>query len=70
MTNTRELKIEGMTCAHCSAAVARALQSVAGVKEVQVDLAGGIATVAGDAAVESLVAAVAEEGYRAVPLGS
>lgn len=70
MTDTQELKIEGMTCTHCSAAVAKALQGVTGVKQVRVDLASGTATVAGDAAVESLVAAVVEEGYRAAPLGS
>jgi|JRYE01.1.fsa_nt_gb copper chaperone len=67
---TKELKIEGMSCSHCSAAVARALESVNGVVRARVDLAGGTATVEGDASVDRLVAAVVAEGYRAAPLGS
>jgi len=70
MTTTKELKIEGMSCGHCSAAVTRALESVAGVVQARVDLAAGKATVEGDADVERLIAAVVEEGYRAAPLGS
>lgn len=69
-TTTTELKIEGMTCSHCSSAVTKALQSVTGVQQATVDLAAGKATVQGSAGVEQLVAAVVEEGYRASPLGS
>jgi len=70
MTDIQELKIEGMTCSHCSAAVTKALQGVAGVQRASVDLAHGTAVVEGSADLESLVAAVVEEGYRAAPLGS
>ncbi|MFA5550627.1 MAG: heavy-metal-associated domain-containing protein [Trueperaceae bacterium] len=62
-----ELKIQGMSCSHCSAAVERALQGVAGVTAVEVDLEGGSATVQGAAALADLVAAVTEEGYTATP---
>ena len=62
-----ELKIEGMSCTHCSAAVERALKGVAGVTEAQVDLQGGRASVQGSASVADLVAAVTEEGYTATP---
>jgi copper chaperone len=31
-----------MTCEHCMAAVTKALQSLPGVSEVRVDLAGGL----------------------------
>lgn len=62
-----ELKIEGMSCSHCSAAVERALTGVEGVTRVEVDLAGGRAAVEGAADVGALVAAVAEEGYTATP---
>jgi len=34
------MRIGGMSCQHCVHAVERALQGVAGVKKVQVDLAG------------------------------
>lgn len=36
-----EIKVKGMSCGHCAAAVTKALQSLPGVSEVQVDLAGG-----------------------------
>lgn len=62
-----ELKIEGMSCTHCSAAVERALKGVAGVTEAKVDLQGGRASVQGSASVADLVAAVTEEGYTATP---
>jgi len=70
MTRTTELKIEGMSCSHCSAAVTKALESVTGVMQARVDLAAGTATVEGEADMDELVAAVVEEGYRVAPLGS
>ena len=65
-----ELKIDGMTCGHCSAAVKRALERVAGVVSADVDLAAGRARVKGAADPGALVAAVQDEGYRASPLAS
>ena len=62
-----ELKIQGMSCSHCSAAVERALKEVPGVTAADVDLPGGRATVQGTASLPDLVAAVAEEGYTASP---
>lgn len=61
-----ELKVSGMTCEHCEAAVRRALAAVPGVTAVtKVDRAEGIAVVEGDAAAEHLIAAVKAEGYEA-----
>jgi len=60
-----KLKVTGMTCNHCVAAVARALQAVRGVKQVVVDLQKGEATVEGTARPEELVRAVVDEGYGA-----
>ncbi len=59
------LKVDGMTCNHCRAAVKDALESVAGVKAATVDLEGGFAEVEGSAGAEVLIAAVQEEGYQA-----
>jgi len=39
-----EIKVKGMSCGHCAAAVTKALQSLPEVTEVQVDLAGGRVT--------------------------
>ncbi len=36
-----DIKVKGMSCGHCAAAVTKALQSLPGVSEVKVDLAGG-----------------------------
>lgn len=59
------LKIEGMSCGHCVAAVDRALKGMTGVQVEQVQV--GSAVVAYDPAAvkpEAIAAAVAEEGYR------
>lgn len=62
---TMELKIDGMTCGHCVAAVKKALEAVPGVEAARVDLNEGRAEVTGAADTEALVAAVEEEGYDA-----
>ena len=62
-----ELQITGMTCGHCTAAVKKALEKVAGVASADVDLAAGRAKVSGTAPVDALIAAVVDEGYQAVP---
>jgi copper chaperone len=36
-----EIRVKGMSCGHCAAAVTRALQSLPGVSQVEVDLASG-----------------------------
>jgi len=62
MTNT--LQIGGMTCDHCVRAVTKALQGVAGVDNVSVDLGAGRARVDGPADPASLVRAVEKQGYE------
>lgn len=59
------LKVEGMTCEHCVAAVKKALEAVPGVAEAHVDLAAGTAEVRGEAALGALMSAVESEGYKA-----
>ncbi|OEC90615.1 heavy metal translocating P-type ATPase [Acinetobacter sp. YK3] len=63
--NTVELSIEGMTCASCVSRVEKALNSVAGVKTANVNLATERATVNGTASIESLIAAIDKAGYDA-----
>lgn len=60
-----ELNITGMTCGHCQAGVAKALKTVPGVQDAQVDLKTGKAVVQGDVEPQRLVQAVVEEGYGA-----
>ena len=61
------LKIEGMTCGHCTRAVQEVLAAVPQVTgPVQVSLERGEALVPGTPDPQALLAAVAEEGFRAV----
>ena len=63
-----ELRVTGMTCGHCEAAVRKALEAVPGVtRVVQVDRNSNSAVVEGKADLEALVEAVKEEGYQASP---
>ena len=60
------LKIEGMSCANCAAAVEKALLSLPGVAEAKVDLAAASATVVlndlvGD---KALMLVVEEAGFE------
>lgn len=62
------LKVDGMSCEHCVRAVSQALEQVPGVEQVvEVNLERGEAVVDGEPQVSALIAAVAEEGYHAVP---
>jgi copper chaperone len=63
-----EIKVKGMSCGHCAAAVTKALQSLPGVSEVQVDLAGGRVTYqsAGQASPEEVARVIKAAGYEVV----
>ncbi|ROO27195.1 cation transporter [Salinisphaera japonica] len=61
-----KLKIDGMTCEHCVAAVREALTDVDGVVQVtDVSLADGTAEIEGNPDSDVLLAAVEAEGYTA-----
>ena len=71
MTTTTTYSVDGMTCAHCVAAVTEELGALPGVAEVRVDLVAG-----GNSAVHvasereldlsAVAEAVDEAGYRLV----
>jgi P-type Cu+ transporter len=63
MSQSIQLKIDGMTCASCVGRVEKALAKVAGVEQAQVNLATEMATVTGDASKVALVEAIAAAGY-------
>ena len=60
------IKIEGMSCGHCKAAVEKALRAVAGVETAVVDLEKKQAVVTGNAAMEAMREAVEDAGYEVV----
>jgi copper chaperone CopZ len=68
-TRTVRLRVEGMGCEGCVAAVRQALADVPGVTRVQVDLASGTAEVdaAPTATLQDLTAALDAAGYGAAP---
>jgi len=61
-----EIKVKGMSCGHCAAAVTRALESLPGITQVQVDLAAGRVTyqTQDQASREEMVQAVKAAGYE------
>lgn len=68
---TRQLQLQGMSCASCANAIERAIQGVKGVKEANVNFALEQATVTYDPSLtnlEEIQAAVARVGYSAFPV--
>lgn len=60
------LKIEGMSCGHCTMSVEKALQAIAGVASVSVSLEKKEALVIGTAKREALVKAIEDIGFDVV----
>jgi len=65
--STATYTVAGMTCGHCVSSVTEEVAEVPGVTDVDVDLATGGMTVAGDTVDDAAVrAAVEEAGYQLV----
>jgi copper chaperone CopZ len=60
----REYTVLGMTCEHCVLSVTEEVSEVAGVQNVDVELASGRLVVAGDVSEHAVRDAVAEAGYE------
>ncbi|MCG5465510.1 cation transporter [Micromonospora sp. MED01] len=65
---TATYQVNGMTCGHCVNSVSTEISAIAGVRDVQVDLASGQVTVASEAPLDpaAVRAAVDEAGYDLV----
>ena len=65
--STMDLKVEGMSCGACVKHVTQALQPLAGVSAVEVDLSSGHVRVSGELSEGSapFIAALAVKGYPA-----
>jgi copper chaperone CopZ len=60
-------RVEGMTCAHCVAAVTEEVSRIPGAEHVDVDLESGTLVISGgDVDSEDVRAAVGEAGYSLV----
>ena len=66
---TTTLRVTGMTCGHCVAEVARAIAALEGVRGVDVDLAGGSASVQSDGPIilAAVEAALGPLGFQVSP---
>ncbi|NLC11032.1 MAG: heavy-metal-associated domain-containing protein [Firmicutes bacterium] len=66
MSENIVLRIEGMSCKHCQAAVEDALKKLEGVESVKVDLKEGKSYITFDSSLltkENLIEAVVKAGY-------
>ncbi|MBQ9980453.1 MAG: heavy metal translocating P-type ATPase [Oscillospiraceae bacterium] len=59
-----EIKVNGMMCMHCKAAVEKAAMTVAGAESAEANLEKGTVTVCGNIAADELHAAVRAAGYE------
>ncbi|HOA33522.1 MAG: copper chaperone CopZ [Clostridiales bacterium] len=60
------MKVEGMSCEHCSAAITRAVKALDGVSKVEVDLKSKTVEVEFDPAklnADAIKAAIEDQGY-------
>ena len=64
----KTIKIEGMSCGHCTGTVEKALRAMPGVTDVAVDLASKTATVQAQDSVseEALTKAIIDKGFQVV----
>ena len=64
---TINLTVSGMTCGACVKHVEKAINSIAGMQKVEVDLASGAVKVEGNVSqhVKEIIAALEEDGYPA-----
>jgi copper chaperone CopZ len=60
------VKIKGMSCQHCVASTTQALEGVAGVSNVQVDLDKGEARYEGDVDSKTIKEAIEKIGFEVV----
>ncbi|MGC1214712.1 MAG: cation transporter [Micromonospora sp.] len=65
---TTTYQVQGMTCGHCVNSVSAEVGAIAGVQDVQVDLASGQVTVTSESPLDTdtVRAAVDEAGYDLV----
>lgn len=64
-----KINVNGMSCGHCTVAVEKALQALAGVEKAVADLTGKNVVVTydpGQVSKEEMIKAIEEEGYQVV----
>ena len=66
MSANTTITVTGMTCGHCAASVREEISEIAGVQQVDVDVASGRVDITSEAPLDpaAVGAAVAEAGYQ------
>lgn len=59
------IKVDEMSCNHCTMVVEQAVSQVEGVEACEVNLEEGLVEIEGDADLDNVVAAIHKAGYRA-----
>ena len=69
MSTTTTVNVTGMTCGHCAQSVKNELSQIAGVEDVQVDLATGNVEISSASPLDdaSIATAVEDAGYEVSP---
>jgi copper chaperone CopZ len=57
------LRVQGMSCGHCVAAIRTAVAPLPGVSDIDIDLTSGVVTVRGTADERAVAAAIEGCGY-------
>ena len=60
------IKVQGMKCQHCAGSTKKALESIDGISNAQVDLDKGEVSFDGSADMETIKAAVSKAGFQVV----
>lgn len=60
------IKIKGMSCQHCVGSVSKALEEIAGISNVRIDLAKGEATFDGSADMQRVKEAITKIGFEVI----
>lgn len=63
------IKVAGMSCGHCKAAVEKAVKALPGVQQAEVDLAAGTTRVVFDPGIttsEAIIQTIIDADYRVV----
>lgn len=68
MSAITTITVSGMTCGHCASSVREEIEEIAGVTDVQVDVASGRVDITSEAALDeaAVTAAVVEAGYQII----
>lgn len=64
------LKVDGMSCGHCTRTITSAIHAIDSEADVQIDLAQGLVSIQSRATAEAIKTAIADSGFEVVGTAS